>query len=48
VRRFRSPGDPGDAAVADLRTHEFAVLRDAVLVEHHRRTGERELALQLS
>jgi hypothetical protein len=31
--------------VTDLRTQEFEVLRDAVLVEHHRRTGERELAL---
>jgi hypothetical protein len=47
VRRFR-PGDPAEAAVSDMRTHEFAVLREAVLTEHHRRTGEREMALQLS
>ena len=46
VRRFRSPAEPSQDAVGDLRTHEFAVLREAVLVEHHRRTGERELALQ--
>jgi uncharacterized membrane protein YccC len=47
VRRFRrrGVGDPAAEAVTDLRTQEFEVLRDAVLVEHHRRTGERELAL---
>jgi hypothetical protein len=53
VRRFRRPTAPAAAepaepavdAVTDLRTQEFEVLRDAVLIEHHRRTGERELAL---
>jgi uncharacterized membrane protein YccC len=46
VRRFRRrPAEPQAEAVTDLRTQEFEVLRDAVLVEHHRRTGERELAL---
>ena len=40
VRRFRPQAEsevPADADVTDLR--------DAVLIEHHRRTGERELAL---
>jgi len=47
VRRFRGRGvaDPAAEAVTDLRTQEFEILRDAVLIEHHRRTGERELAL---
>lgn len=49
VRRYRRPSAPAAEAaggtVTDLRTQEFEVLRDAVLVEHHRRTGERELAL---
>ena len=45
VRRFRRGVEPAAEAVTDLRTQEFEVLRDAVLVEHHRRTGERELAL---
>jgi uncharacterized membrane protein YccC len=47
VRRFRDRGgaDPAAEAVTDLRTQEFEILRDAVLIEHHRRTGERELAL---
>ena len=48
VRRFRRPAEPGEPAgsdVTDLRTQEFEILRDAVLIEHHRRTGERELAL---
>ncbi|HUA05738.1 MAG TPA: hypothetical protein VMB27_17650 [Solirubrobacteraceae bacterium] len=45
VRRFRRAVQPPADAVTDLRTQEFEVLRDAVLVEHHRRTGERELAL---
>ncbi|HTT29321.1 MAG TPA: hypothetical protein VMG37_12990 [Solirubrobacteraceae bacterium] len=48
VRRFRRAAQlpvDGAEAVTDLRTQEFEVLRDAVLVEHHRRTGERELAL---
>jgi hypothetical protein len=47
--RFRRPADvpAGTPAnpVTDLRTEEFEILRDAVLVEHHRRPGERELAL---
>jgi hypothetical protein len=45
VRRFRRPAEPPVETVTDLRTQEFEILRDAVLVEHHRRTGERELAL---
>ena len=45
VRRFRAKAQPSVETVTDLRTQEFEVLRDAVLVEHHRRTGERELAL---
>jgi uncharacterized membrane protein YccC len=46
VRRFRRAAEePAPEGVTDLRTQEFEILRDAVLVEHHRRTGERELAL---
>ena len=46
VRRFRRRAtEPAAEAVIDLRTQEFETLRDAVLIEHHRRTGERELAL---
>jgi hypothetical protein len=43
VRRF-SPAEEPDT-VSGLRTQEFEVLREAVLIEHHRRTGERALAL---
>ncbi len=46
VRRFRRAAtEPASEIVTDLRTQEFEILREAVLVEHHRRTGERELAL---
>jgi uncharacterized membrane protein YccC len=46
VRHFRRrDAEPAVEAVTDLRTQEFETLRDAVLIEHHRRTGERELAL---
>jgi hypothetical protein len=45
VHRFRSGAEPGIDTVTDLHTQEFEILRDAVLIEHHRRTGERELAL---
>jgi hypothetical protein len=45
VRRFRLRGEPALDTVTDLHTQEFEILRDAVLIEHHRRTGERELAL---
>jgi uncharacterized membrane protein YccC len=45
VRRFRPREEPAVDTVTDLRTQEFEILRDAVLTEHHRRTGERELAL---
>lgn len=45
VRRFRRRGEPATGTVTDLHTQEFEILRDAVLIEHHRRTGERELAL---
>ena len=45
VRRFRPVAEPNQDVVSDLRTQEFELLRDAVLSEHHRRTGERALAL---
>jgi uncharacterized membrane protein YccC len=45
VRRFRRREEQAADTVTDLRTQEFEILRDAVLIEHHRRTGERELAL---
>ena len=46
VRRFRSVAtEPAAEIVTDLHTQEFEILREAVLIEHHRRTGERELAL---
>jgi uncharacterized membrane protein YccC len=45
VRRFRRREEPAPDTVTDLHTQEFEILRDAVLIEHHRRTGERELAL---
>ena len=45
VRRFRRAAASSADEVTDLRTQEFEILRDAVLIEHHRRTGERELAL---
>lgn len=45
VHRFRFGAEPGIDTVTDLHTQEFEILRDAVLIEHHRRTGERELAL---
>ncbi len=32
-----------DAIVTDLHTGEFAALRDAVIAEHHRRTGDLQL-----
>lgn len=32
-------------AVTDMRTQEFVLLRDLVVAEHHRRTGERQLAV---
>jgi hypothetical protein len=48
VRRFRRAAEAPVETVTDLRTQEFEILRDAVLIEHHRRTGERELALALA
>jgi hypothetical protein len=45
VRRFHPVDERDRGVVSDLRTQEFEVLRDAVLIEHHRRTGERALAL---
>lgn len=47
VRQFRSPAQEPPAvaaAVTEMHTQEFVVLRDAVLAEHHRRTGELQLA----
>jgi hypothetical protein len=34
---------PVDALVTDMHTGEFAALRDAVIAEHRRRTGDRQL-----
>jgi len=45
VRRYRARARPALEAVSEMQTQEFEVLRETVLVEHHRRTGERELAL---
>ena len=47
VRRYRPAACEEEelGTVSALRTQEFEVLREAVLVEHHRRTGERALAL---
>jgi hypothetical protein len=45
VRRYRPVQNAEPGIVGDLRTQEFEVLREAVLIEHHRRTGERALAL---
>jgi hypothetical protein len=51
VRRYRDPEPTGAIlpavdpdVVADMHTQEFVVLREAVLAEHHRRTGEPVLA----
>jgi hypothetical protein len=54
VQRFRgTPATAGEThpqphpvrnAVAEMHTQEFVVLREAVLAEHHRRTGEPVLA----
>jgi len=38
------PAMPLAHTVTDMRTQEFVVLRDVVLAEHRRRTGEPELA----
>ncbi len=44
---FRNPPAPApEEVVAELHTREFEVLADAVLLEHHRRTGETALVLQ--
>jgi hypothetical protein len=48
VRLYRPGAASQDVPVADIvtdmHTQEFVVLRDAVLAEHRRRTGEAELA----
>jgi len=45
---WRLPAEAGpapvDDLVTDMHTGEFAALRDAVMAEHHRRTGEPQLA----
>ena len=41
--RGRGRGRPVDALVTDMHTGEFAALRDAVIAEHHRRTGDLQL-----
>jgi hypothetical protein len=48
---WRFPAEPGpepeaapvDALVTDMHTGEFAALRDAVIAEHQRRTGDLQL-----
>ncbi|HTU96720.1 MAG TPA: hypothetical protein VMF14_12825 [Solirubrobacteraceae bacterium] len=35
---------PVDELVTDMHTSEFVALRDAVIAEHHRRTGDLQLA----
>jgi hypothetical protein len=42
-RRAPAGEPPVVDSVTDMRTQEFIVLREAVLAEHQRRTGEREL-----
>jgi hypothetical protein len=44
--RFPADTEPGavDATVTDMHTGAFAALRDAVIAEHHRRTGDLQLA----
>lgn len=50
VRRYRdvepaiASGPVGPGVVAEMHTQEFVVLREAVLAEHQRRTGEPVLA----
>lgn len=45
---WRYPAEPRrapvDALVTDMHTGEFAALRDAVIAEHQRRTGDLQLA----
>src|ERR1700759_4394790 len=36
-------GAPVDELVTDMHTSEFVALRDAVIAEHHRRTGDVQL-----
>jgi PQ loop repeat len=46
VRRYREGDDQTVVpAVTDMHTGEFVALRDAVLAEHHRRTGDYQLAV---
>jgi hypothetical protein len=47
VRRYRKQdaAQPAPSVVTDLHTQEFVALREAVLAEHHRRTGEWQLAV---
>lgn len=42
VRRYRDapPEAPLTGVVTDLHTQEFVALREAVMAEHHRRTGD--------
>ena len=45
---WRFPAEPAqapvDALVTDMHTGEFAALRDVVIAEHHRRTGDLRFA----
>lgn len=45
VWRFPAQPEPApvDERVTDMRTGEFAALRDAVIAEHERRTGDLQL-----
>ena len=49
IRRYAAADLPVAAApvltVADMHTQEFVALREAVIAEHHRRTGEIRLAV---
>jgi hypothetical protein len=46
VLRYRADDEPApvDAIVGDMHTQEFVALREAVIAEHQRRTGELQLA----
>src|ERR1700759_1033263 len=47
VRAWHFPAEteqaPADERLPDMHTGDFAALRDAVLAEHHRRTGDLQL-----
>jgi len=45
IWRFPAESEPApvDELVTDMHTGEFAALRDAVIAEHHRRSGDLQL-----